>query len=188
MSLLSLVFGTKRKLQIATIEVDVAITESHETDCDVTENPVEDGANITDHVQVKPAKLTIEGLVSDTPIKFLQGLRSLFDDNRSRKTYEELLAIQQAREPISVITGLKQYENMILKTLTIPRSVDTGRALRFSALFQEVRIVESRTIAISSDPQFQNKSSLGKASPQTPAQKVQTDSGSLLSRLTGLRG
>lgn len=189
MGLLSLVYGTKKNLQIAQIEVDVSVSETHETDCDVTENPVESGANVTDHVQVKPARLTIEGLVSDTPIKFLQGIRDLFDDNRSRKTYEELLTIQTAREPIDVITGLKQYSNMILKTLTVPRNSDTGRALRFTAIFQEVRIVDSSSISIAvSDSQFQKKSTLGKTSPATPTQKVQQDAGSLLSRITGLRG
>jgi hypothetical protein len=189
MGLLSLVYGTKKQLQIAQIEVDVSVSETHETDCDVTENPVESGANITDHVQVKPARLTVEGLVSDTPIKFLQGVRDLFDDNRSRKTYEELLAIQTAREPIDVITGLKQYSNMILKTLTVPRNSDTGRSLRFTAQFQEVRIVDSASISIAvSDSQFQKKSTLGKTSTATPTSKVQQDAGSLLSRITGLRG
>jgi len=188
MGLLSLVYGTKKKLAIAQIEVDVSVSETHETDCDVTENPVESGANVTDHVFVKPARLTVEGLVSDTPIKLLGNVTSLFDDNRSRKTYEELLALQAAREPIDVITGLKQYSNMILKTLTVPRSADTGKALRFTAVFQEVRLVESASIAIQvSDSQFQKKSSLGKVAAGDASSKVQDDSGSLLSQWTGLR-
>lgn len=187
MGLLSLVYGTKKQLKIAQIEVDVSVQETHETDCDITENPVESGANITDHIQVKPAKLTIEGLVSDTPIKFLQGIRSLFDDNRSRKTYEELLTIQESREPIDVVTGLKQYSNMVLKTLTVPRSADTGKALRFTAIFQEIRIVESSSISVAvSASQFQKKSSIGKTSTKPPAPKVLQEAGSLLSKLTGL--
>jgi len=189
MGLLSLIYGTKKQLQIAQIEVDVAISESHETECDVTENPVEAGANITDHVQVKPARLVVEGLVSDTPIKFLSGIRDLFDDNRSRKTYNELLELQKAREPIDVITGLKQYKSMILKTLVIPRNVDTGRALRFNATFQEVIIVESSIVAITaSNKQFQKKTEIGKTSPTSPAQNILSGAGSLLSKLTGLGG
>lgn len=188
MGLLSLVYGTKKQLQIAQIEVDVSVAETHETDCDVTENPIEAGGLVTDHVFFKPARLTIEGLVSDTPVKLLGGALSMFDDNRSRKTYEELIALQEAREPIDVITGLKQYSNMILKTLTVPRSADTGRALRFTAVFQEVRLVESASIAIqASDSQFQKKSSLGKATGGAPADKVSNDGASIMSKWTGLR-
>jgi hypothetical protein len=188
MGLLSLVYGTKKKLSIAQIEVDVAVAETHETNCDITENPVEAGANVSDHVFFKPVMLTVEGLVSDTPVKFLAGLTSLFDDNRSRKTYEELLALQEDREPVDVITGLKQYNNMILKTLTVPRSADTGRALRFTAVFQEVRIVESATISIQvSASSFQSKSSLGKVTGGAPASKVSDDGASIMSKWTGLR-
>lgn len=189
MSLLSLIYGTNKRVKIAEIEVDVSIAESHETDCDITENPVESGANITDHVQVKPAKLTIEGLISDTPIKFFQGIRSLFDDNRSRKTYEELVAIQQEREPIDIVTGLKKYSNMILKTLTVPRNADTGKALRFNAMFQEIIIVESTEISVTTtDSKFQRKSSIGKNTAKTPIQDTLEKANSLLSRITGLGG
>jgi hypothetical protein len=189
MGLLSLIYGTKKQLKIAQIEVDVSISESHETECDITENPVEYGAAISDHVQVKPARLSIEGLVSDTPIKFFQGLRDLFDDNRSRKTYQELLLIQQNRQPIEVITGLKKYSNMILKSLVVPRTADSGRALRFNATFQEVLIVESAEISIAvSDNKFQKKVSTGKTSTGSPSAANESASGSILSQITGVGG
>jgi hypothetical protein len=187
MGLLSLIYGTKNKLKIATIDVDVCISESHETQCDITENPVEIGSTITDHVQVKPATLTIEGLVSDTPINYLTGVRNIFSDTLSKKTYEELVAIQKARQPISVITGLKQYANMILKTLSVPRNADTGKALRFNATFQEILIVESSEITVAvTGKQFNKKVGTGKLTPETPTSGVLGSAGSILSALTGL--
>ncbi len=186
MALLSLLFGKKNKLKIAHIEVDVCVSESHETDCDITENPVESGSYITDHVQVKPARLTIEGLVSDTPISLL-GIALIGNDNRARKVYDQLLEIQYAAEPIDIITGLTQYENMILKSLTVPRNAETGKSLRFNAVFQEVIIIESSDIATATtSSQFAPKTDVGKVTPKTPGATLLRKAGSLLSRITGL--
>lgn len=186
MALLSLLFGKKNKLQIANIEVDVCVSESHETDCDITENPVESGAYISDHVQLKPARLTIEGLVSDTPIS-LFGLSQIGNDNRARKVYDQLLEIQYTAEPIDIITGLTQYSNMVLKTLTVPRNSETGKTLRFNAVFQEIIIIESSEIAAeTTSSQFTTKTDTGKVTPKTPGATLLRKAGSLLSRITGL--
>ncbi|WP_114987715.1 phage baseplate protein [Pragia fontium] len=43
------------------MEFDVVTSESHTWTADVTTNPVETGAVITDHVQLKPDSLEISG-------------------------------------------------------------------------------------------------------------------------------
>lgn len=48
--------------------VDAVLSITAEHEAEATENPVEDGADITDHIRVKPIKLSLEGIASETPI------------------------------------------------------------------------------------------------------------------------
>jgi hypothetical protein len=48
--------------------LDVTITDTSTYESDITENPVEDGIDVNDHVRPKPVMLTIDGYVSDTPL------------------------------------------------------------------------------------------------------------------------
>lgn len=49
-------------------EWDIVTSEVHEATNEPTEYPVETGVDITDHVRIKPAQVTITGNVTNTPI------------------------------------------------------------------------------------------------------------------------
>lgn len=53
---------------LAAIEFDCTLSETHEASAQVTEHPIETGANITDHVRPMLARVSIEGLITNTPI------------------------------------------------------------------------------------------------------------------------
>lgn len=148
-------------LGLGGIVVDAAVSEEHLNDSDVTENPVEDGAKITDHMQIKSKQLTIDGVISDSPLSAdFAGISvpsnfhnfagtvqtTLGRDSRSIDAYQRLVALQEKREPFTVVTGLKQYKNMVLKTLTVPRTAATGKAIHFKAVLREIRIVKSKSV------------------------------------------
>jgi hypothetical protein len=59
-------------VEIASIWIDVSIREEHNCAAEVTRHPVEDGVDITDHVQLAPDRLQIEGLVSNQPLELPQ--------------------------------------------------------------------------------------------------------------------
>lgn len=63
---------------IDTLTLDAALSEKHETSIELTEHPVEEGADVADHVRKKPAVVTIEGLISNTPIGRAQTLRARY--------------------------------------------------------------------------------------------------------------
>lgn len=196
MALLSLIYGSPKKTEIADIVADVTTSESHITEVEVTDNPVENGSNIADHVHFKPVSLKIEGLITDTPITstiatIIDAITS-YNDNRSRKIYDKLVDIQKAGEPITVVTGFKQYENMILKSLSVSRSSDTGAAIQYSAEFIEIRIANSETIdlALNTDPQNLGTTNLGKKATSAPTAPVvdsanQSPLASILGKLFG---
>ena len=140
---------------VAGIVIDATVSEQHTTSCDLTENPVEEGAKITDHVQLKPAELSIEGVITDTPLGYavigniqnlIRSVSTIFGgSSRSLDAYNELIKLQQSRKPFTVLTGLKRYKNMIITELSVPRTAQTGKSLQFKATMKEIRIVKSQT-------------------------------------------
>lgn len=62
--------------------------------------------------------------------------------DRVGKAYEDLLSIQKKGEPITVQTGIKQYENMMIVSISPTQQYD-GSA-EFSLTLREIFIVESQ--------------------------------------------
>ncbi len=171
MGLLNVIFPVKQS-QIGTVTVDAAVSEKHSFASTPTRNPVEEGAKVTDHVELEPVRLSIQGMISDSPLdfqilnniakgdfkaigkSFKDGLNnSLGKTSRSIEQFEALLQLQKSRQPFEVITGLKIYKDMILTSLDIDRTATTGKALHFTAEMEQIRIVSSQVIG---------KESLGK--------------------------
>jgi len=57
--------------------VDVTNSDAYSIESEVTESPVEDGANISDHARLKPIIYNIEGEISETPLTLAASLQSL---------------------------------------------------------------------------------------------------------------
>lgn len=139
--------------------VDADVSVDHLRQSDVTEYPVEDGAKITDHVQLKPAQLTVQGVISDYPIGFavIGGVANLISTgvsligggSRSIDAFNHLEKLWRERKPFSVFTGIKRYSNMVIEELSVPQTAQTGRAIHFTARMKEIRIVASKTAALS---------------------------------------
>lgn len=140
--------------------IDAIISESHELDNEVTEYPVESGADITDNVRPKPLVVTMECLVTNTPIGAMAGVRKkagqigevitstgagsdVTDHTPTGDCYQHLKQIRDNREPVKIVTTLETYDNMVLRSLSIPRATGRGDELRFTAEFQKVQIVSN---------------------------------------------
>ena len=61
------------------------------------------------------------------------------------KNLEELFL---KREPITIVTSLKIYPNMVLENLTVERGGGDGASLSFSCSAKQIRIVEQSLIDI----------------------------------------
>ena len=53
---------------LAGVELDAVISETHNNNISLTKNPIELGADITDHAIIEPKKINIVAQVSDTPL------------------------------------------------------------------------------------------------------------------------
>jgi hypothetical protein len=154
----------KRKIakgELETMSIDATISETHTSTVELSPNPIETGEEIIDHAQVKPKEFYMEGVISDTPIGFLfignaenaiRQVGSLFGrDTRSIAAYKKLVALQESRQPFTVITGLRRYENMLIEKIVVPRTVHTSNAIHFQATLREVKRVTAQTTTVSAN-------------------------------------
>lgn len=132
--------GKNRGDQIEIIQFDAVLNESHQLGSDVTFHPVEDGAQITDHIRKRPDTIQIDGIVSGTPIKFLASFR--VQEDPVSQAYETLRDIMEKSTLVDVVTTLRVYQNMALTSVSITRDADSGNILNASLTLQEVRIVK----------------------------------------------
>jgi hypothetical protein len=157
-----------RPTVIEALELDASLSEEHTSDAEVTEHPVEVGADISDHKRKKPLQVKITGLVTNTPLKFLN-----FNSGDAAVTAWDLLQeLQKGSALITVITTLKTYDNMAIISLSAPRDVKRGHSLEFTATMREIFTAKSGTVAAPETPASKAKE-LGKV-PTPPAPAPQT--------------
>lgn len=179
--------------EIDEIIVDASISEQHNSEVEVTDHDVEEGSPISDHARVKPVTLTMEALITNTPINRGQALRIVESNgiqfqtpNQSEQlrgvagyaeqSFAKLETLRDSVKLITVITALKTYSNMILTSLSVPRNASIGEALRFTATFKSVRLVKNQTTQtkVTKTTQGQGKKKLGRlpTKPVPPAEKA----------------
>lgn len=151
-------------------EIDAVVSEDVALDSDVTEYPVEEGANNADHFRPLPDAVMLDCIVSDTPIgplatrRAVSGLALL---KPSDEVYSRLKAIREERRLVTVETGLDIYTNMALRGLSVPRSARDGKSIRFQAAFVKVlSATNERDTVLVTMPRAKKSVDLGnKASP-----------------------
>lgn len=139
-------------LVIGGYEIDVAVVEEPSFTNEVTEHPVEAGSDVADHVNAKPVIVVVEGIVSDTPIGPLADRRAADalegELLPSDDAFSRLVAISEARQPVTVETSRRIFQNMVLESLSERRDASSGEAFRFRATFHQVRLVTNQRTTI----------------------------------------
>lgn len=161
---------------IGGIQLDAVLSETHNNEVSLTNNPVELGADITDHAVIQPKKVNIQAQVSDTPLgiaafgQIVDLVTGLFGSStgenitRSNAAYNAIVQLQEAREPIELQTKLKLYTNMVIVSVKTQQDKDTSRIVRLSIDLQEVLITRSEVVQLSED-QLQEGSAREQGSP-----------------------
>lgn len=129
---------------IGEMEFDATFMEDHVSDLEVTDNPIETGALVSDHAFMRPLRVQITAGVSDilTP----SGNPAYGGGSgRAQTAYQLLTELQKSAEPFIVQTGLKVYENMVCESIRTAQDRDSAHILYFTASLREVLIVETES-------------------------------------------
>lgn len=150
----------RTKKSIGGIELDAVISESHTNTVRVTKNPIELGADITDHAIIEPKSIRILAQVSDSPlgaaalgqivdlISGLFGTSTSENITRSNAAYNAMVQLMEQREPIEVQTKLLLYNNMIITSLSVVQDKDSSNVTLMNITLEEVFITESKSVKL----------------------------------------
>ena len=142
---------------IGGFEIDAFVTEHYSHSNSVTDIPVEEGGNISDHVKPDPDEIQIQAFIGKAEFVVWDGpLPESSADvppedpkGRIKQAYFELLRLKEERQPVDVVTGLGTFTGMVITSFEIDREAANGNDLPFSMSFKKVRIVKSDIIKIS---------------------------------------
>lgn len=160
-------FGRRRSLTSAqtngasgksyVIVPDVVIEEEHTDEVSVTNQPVDIGAEISDHAYAQPAIVHIRWAWSDNSRLINSLISSVFTNQRglvtSKRIYSELLEIKNARLPIQLSTGKRTYPKVLLTSIKTTSTVDTESSMICDLTFQEIFTAIAQEIPLSSATQ-----------------------------------
>jgi hypothetical protein len=135
----ALIFGTRRR--IGFILPDIVIQEQGRDELTVTQHPVEKGSPISDHAFKVPVRVDMQCGFSDSTKGKGTGW--------SRDAYAALLMLQKLREPFSVTTGKRTYNNMLIKSIAQETDQRTEHSLMVSVGLEEVIIVSTSSTSAS---------------------------------------
>lgn len=146
------------------IVFDAITADTSEVTATLTTHPVERGADMSDHKRPGPRRLTLEAVVSNSPLGDppASGLgpsdvRLLADGtysapfDRVRDVAESLRYLVERDLLVSVSTAVADYDALSIISVSAPKTEATN-AVRFTIDAEEVRIVETRTVAASALP------------------------------------
>lgn len=150
----------RTKKQIGGIQLDAVLSETHNNIAVVTKNPIELGAEVTDHSYIEPKEISIVAEVSDNPLgsaafgQIIDNVNGFFgsatttNQTRSTTAYNAMVALMDARELLSVQTKLRLYDNMLITGLRTVQDKQTSRIARMVIDMQEIIITESQLVDI----------------------------------------
>ena len=152
-SFINLLIRPKRK--IGTIIPNVVLREGHMDKLRITRHPVEKTAEITDHAFNEPAEVTIYASWSNSS---LQAIGSLFTggdilgsltdgafggDSYVQQQYKKVLALQSGRQLLTITTGKRKYENMLIESISLETDASSEYSLPLVIRCVEVILVET---------------------------------------------
>lgn len=123
--------------------IDCILSEEASTDDTITAYPMEDGANVADHVQLGPLMIELSLVVSDTPIgPAAQERRAGVVPSSEARDF--IRALRAERRPFTYEGSTGTYERMMFTRIGEPRDSSTGAELVLDVTLGQVEIAQVR--------------------------------------------
>lgn len=141
---------------------DAVIDESVNEPSEVTDHPVEEGADVADHVKVKPETIPLNGVIAG---------------DRAEEKLAQLQRFRHERELLTFI-GVETFHQVVITNISRKRTAQISDGFELSLTLRKVRISKLKEVKISvpaksvNKTQVKKKTSKGKQQPKkkTPKQ------------------
>lgn len=123
------------------------LTEQTTTfEADVTDNAIEDGSTVSDHIHARPSTVRLEGIISENEIQFLSGIRTSGD--RIRDAYKVLAEIAARRLVVDVETARRTYRNHAIVSFSERIDPETDTVLACQIGIKELKFVRTKSATV----------------------------------------
>jgi hypothetical protein len=135
----------KTSRHFTTLIADAVVSERHDDELVITDNPVEQGSVISDHAYKLPAILE---LIYAWSLASKQNTTQ--DYSFLQKLYQQFLAIQAGRQLCRVNTGKRIYTNMLMQRVTTESDRENENSLTIRLTMREVILAQIQIIPVNS--------------------------------------
>ena len=129
--------------QIQDLQIDIVSSEVIELPSETTDNPIESGSEVTDHIINKPIILRM--------VCQIGGSTLLNFADRKLEGYEALKKLRNDKQPVTVVSGLETFSNMLINNISIDRNLQNASVLQFQIEFKQAKIVSSQRVEVSNN-------------------------------------
>ena len=129
--------------QIQDLQIDIVSSEVIELPSETTDNPIESGSEVTDHIINRPIMLRM--------ICQIGGSTLLNFTDRKLEGYEALKKLRDDKQPVTVVSGLETFNNMLINNISIDRNLQNASVLQFQIEFKQAKIVSSQRVDVSNN-------------------------------------
>ena len=159
MDILSTLFSQNTR-KIEMIVPSVVISEKHSDSSEITEHPVQvpggEGFTVSDHTFDRPSEVTMEiGFAGGGSLIDGFDTSSMFDistglklGSSPREIYQQLLDLRASKKPFDVITGKRDYKNMLIRAIEVTTDNTSENVLMVVLTLRQVIIVETKKTAV----------------------------------------
>jgi len=143
---------------------DAFLKLDHKSSLAITDHPVQSGVSVSDHAYLKPRILTIDVGMSECGRQLIPTQFS-GSWSRSVRAYQVLTDMQKSRIPVTVLTRLGQYKNMLVEDIDVSDDYKTLFGLKATVMMKELIVAEVTTVKISASSQLTGATKRGIAEP-----------------------
>ena len=138
----------RSRTSIGDVQLDATLRVKHQVVAQVSTSPLEDGAEITDHVRILPQNMEMVGIITPTENTLLAQLGptggpaaalGISGGERDVEAWNDLRALILARKRLEIVTRYQTYFVLPLELLA-DEDAGFGMALQFTMRFLEIEI------------------------------------------------
>lgn len=143
------------------LDVDALVAEGNTGISEVSENPIELGADVVDHIRDKSDELTVEFVITNTPTRTVsshaEGSLGAFRESggavvlqfdaafdRVAAVLADLTRVRKAGLLWRISTALRLYESFQLQQVQVSRDPKSGNSAKFSLNLHRAIFVSTR--------------------------------------------
>ena len=172
-------------LAAQTYVFDAVLSLEHDQRLVTTEHPIQTGADVSSHAYLMPAHLVLYVGMSDAMASYAP-----WNGNPSKSVaaYQQMLALQTSRIPLTVVTRLRTYYNMVILSISPREDNKTITGLRMRVEFAQIFTASTAAAPNSARANDTASTGLGTVNPVPVKPSVQNQYGAGTSLTKGSIG